>query len=172
MQGIGRVIIALAAGALSPFAAPAQTAPAADSGFMVEAAQGGMAEVEMGRIAVQNASDAKVKQFGQRMVDDHSKANAELKTVAAQKGVKLPAQLDAKHRGAAGRLSKLHGAAFDKAYIDGMVKDHREDVAEFERQANGASDAAVKAFAAKTLPTLREHLKMAEDAQSALKKSN
>ena len=138
--------------------------------FMTSAAEGGMAEVEMGRAAVQNASDPKVKQFGQRMIDDHTKANDELKQIASRKNVTLPTSPNAKQKATLDRLSKLQGAAFDRAYMDDMVKDHKEDVAEFQRAANSESDPDVKAFAAKTLPTLQDHLRMAQEIQGQIKK--
>lgn len=134
-----------------------------DSHFVLDAAKGGLAEVEMGRLAAEKASSPDVKQFGQRMVDDHSKANDELKAVASQKGLTLPTELAAADKATLDRLSKLSGEAFDRAYMSDMVKDHRKDVAEFKKEATAGKDADVKAFAGKTLPTLEEHLKMAQD---------
>ncbi len=142
----------------------------ADSNFMTKAAQGGMAEVELGQLAVQKASNQSVKDFGQKMVDDHSKANEELKSIAAKQGVTLPTTLDTKDQATKDRLSKLSGAEFDRAYMTDMVKDHRMDVAEFRREADHGTDPDVKAFAAKTLPTLESHLKMAETTESQVKK--
>jgi len=104
------------------------------------------------------------------MVDDHSKANDELKRVASQKGITVPSSVDRKERATIDRLSKLNGDAFDRAYMQDMVKDHQEDVAEFKKEASSGADSDVKAFASKTLPTLEEHLKMAEDTQRQLKK--
>ena len=140
----------------------------ADSHFVMEAAKGGLAEVEKGRLAADKASSADVKQFGQRMVDDHSKANDELKSVASQKGITLPTELDAKDKAMVDKLSKLSGDAFDKAYMTDMVKDHKTDVADFKKEANHGKDADVKSFASKTLPTLEEHLRMAEDIHSKM----
>jgi len=140
----------------------------ADRKFMMNAAQGGMAEVELGRLASQKASNSGVKDFGQKMVTDHSKANSELQTIAAQKGVTLPTDLDAKDRSEMDRLSKLSGESFDKAYMDYMAKDHRKDVSEFEKQVSSAKDPDVKNFASKTLPTLKEHLQMAEKLDGQL----
>ncbi|HEX3742945.1 MAG TPA: DUF4142 domain-containing protein [Bryobacteraceae bacterium] len=154
----------LAAGMLSAQNAERLRRP--DNDFLIKAAQGGTAEVEMGRVAVQHASNAAVKQFGQRMVDDHSKANDELKAVASRKGFTPPAGVDAKQQATMDRLSSLNGAAFDRAYMQDMVKDHEEDIAEFQREANSGNDPDLKAFAAKTLPTLQEHLKMAREAES------
>jgi putative membrane protein len=138
----------------------------ADQAFMMKAAQGGMAEVELGNLAVANAQSDSVKQFGQRMVDDHTKANDELKSIAGQKNVTLPASLDAKDAAMKNKMSGLKGAAFDKAYVADMVKDHKKDIAEFEKEANSGSDPDVKAFASKTLPTLKEHLSMIEKIHS------
>jgi putative membrane protein len=130
----------------------------------MDAARGSMAEVELGRLATQKASSPEVKQFGQRMVDDHTKANDELKTLAQGKSITIPTDLDAKHQATRDRLSKLSGAAFDRAYMQEMVADHRKNVDEFRKQSQSGKDAEVKAWAAKTLPTLEEHLKMAQSA--------
>jgi putative membrane protein len=134
------------------------------SGFAKKAAVGGMAEVELGRLATQKASSDKVKQFGQRMVLDHSKANDELKRVASTAGIDLPAEIDGKTRATIEKLSKLSGAQFDKAYMADMVQDHEKDVAEFAKAAKHP-DSPVGSFAEKTLPTLRDHLKMARDVE-------
>src|SRR5205085_8885052 len=98
-----------------------------DRDFMTKAAIGGMEEVELGHLATQKAASNDVKQFGQRMVDDHSKAGNELKSLAAQKNVTLPTALDQAHQGDVDRLTKLSGAAFDREYMGMMVKDHLED---------------------------------------------
>ena len=140
-----------------------------DSQFVTAAAQGGIAEVEMGRLAVQRASDSSVKEFGQHMVDDHSKANEELKTVAARKGLTAPSTVNEKEKLTIDRLSRLSGVAFDKAYMQDMVKDHQEDVSEFKRESTKGTDSEVKAFAGKILPTLQQHLQMAQDIASKLK---
>jgi putative membrane protein len=142
--------------------APSSSAAASDAKFLKEAADGGMAEVELGQLASDKTSSADVKQFGQRMVEDHGKANDELKQLAMQKHVDLPAEPSAKHKATKARLEKLSGDQFDKAYMADMLKDHKKDVAAFQRESNSAKDADVKSFAAKTLPTLQEHLKMAQ----------
>lgn len=142
------------------------TAAALSSGdrdFMMKAAMGGMEEVQLGRLATQKAANNDVKQFGQRMVDDHSRANSELMTLAGQKGVTLPAALDQAHQDDVDRLTKLSGAAFDREYMTMMVKDHTEDVSEFDRESSSGSDADVKAWAGRTLPTLRQHWQMAQE---------
>lgn len=141
-----------------------------DSSFVTKAAVGGMTEVKLGQLATQKASHADVKQFGQQMVDDHSKANDELKQLASSKGITLPTDLDAKHQAIYDRLSKLDGAAFDRAYVQDMVADHREDVSEFRKESQSGPDSEVKAWAAKTLPTLQHHLQMIESIHGKLGK--
>ena len=140
----------------------------ADRTFVRQAAAAGMAEVEMGRLATSKASNADVKQFGQRMVDDHSKANDELKAWAAKKNVTLPAELEAAHKATHDRLAKLSGDAFDRAYMKQMVADHNKAVQDFTRASKTAKDADLKAWAEKTLPTLQEHQKMARDISAKL----
>ena len=125
-----------------------------DSAWVMKVAKGGMAEVELGKLATEKAASDEVKKFGQRMVDDHSKANDDLKTLAQNKKITLPADMDPKEKALRDRLSKLSGAAFDRAYMQAMLADHRQDVAEFRKEANSGKDPDVKAFAAKTLPTL------------------
>lgn len=135
---------------------------AADRAFVKEAAAGGLAEVELGDLAKRNASSSDVKQFGDRMVSDHSKANQELKNWAQQKSVILPNDLDARHKALRDKLSKLSGDQFDKAYMREMVSDHEKDVAAFKKESTSAKDADLKNWAAKTLPTLEDHLKQAK----------
>lgn len=134
----------------------------ADSKFVMEAAMGGLMEVELGRLATEKGSSDAVKSFGQRMVDDHSKANAELTQLASTKGVTLPTELDEKHRNDVTKLSTLSGTEFDRAYSKAMLNDHVKDVAAFEKQSSKGADPDIKAFANKTLPTLKEHLELAK----------
>lgn len=141
----------------------------ADSEFMNKAAIGGMAEVELGKLASTKATNADVKQFGQQMMADHTRANTELKTLAASKNITLPTEVDAKHKEDMDKLSKLSGAAFDKEYVKMMVEDHEKDVAEFEKQSNSGTDADVKSFASKTLPTLKSHLEMIKGINGKMK---
>jgi putative membrane protein len=136
--------------------------------FMHEAALGGLVEVELGRLASEKASSDEVKQFGQRMVTDHGKANTELKALAEKKSVTLPTELDSKHKQTVEKLSKLSGAAFDRAYMDEMRKDHKKDVSAFRQQSMSGSDPDVKSWAAATLPTLQEHMQMAERTHAAV----
>jgi putative membrane protein len=134
----------------------------ADQRFVRDAAEGGMAEVELGKLAAEKGSSQDVKNFGQRMVDDHSKANSQLKQIASNEGITLPAKLDAKDRALKARLSKLSGENFDHAYMDNMVRDHKKDIADFQKESSSGSDPAVKQFASETLPTLQQHLQQAE----------
>ena len=142
-------------------------AAAHDEDFAKKAAEGGMAEVEMGRIAASKATDQNVKMFGQKMVNDHSSANEELKAAAQKDGVTLPQDASPKQKQMADKLNKLQGDEFDKEYAQMMVKDHEEDVALFKKEASSGKDPAMKAFAQKALPTLEEHLKMAQQNASA-----
>jgi putative membrane protein len=134
-----------------------------DKKFVRDAAQGGMAEVELGKLATEKASSDDVKKFGQRMVDDHTKAADQLKQVASSEGIQLPRGLSAKDKMTEERLSKLSGEQFDKAYMADMVKDHTQDVTEFQHESHSGKDAAVKNFASQTLPTLEDHLKQAKE---------
>jgi len=140
-----------------------------DRKFVETAARDGLAEVELGQLASQRAQSPDVKQFGQRMVQDHGKANDQLKQLASSKGIQLPTETDKSHQKKMEKLQKLEGAAFDKQYMDDMVKDHKKDVKEFQKQAKSAKDPEVKSFAAQTAPTLQEHLQMAEAAQKTAK---
>jgi len=141
---------------------------AADTTFMKKAADGGMAEVALAKLAQSNASNAEVKTFAQKLEQDHSKANDELKQLADQKKVTLPSAPSKMQAAKEAKLSKLSGAAFDRAYVAAMLEDHRKDVAEFERQSQHAADSDVKAWAAKTLPTLKDHLQQVEQLSKTM----
>ncbi|MGI8470008.1 MAG: DUF4142 domain-containing protein [Pyrinomonadaceae bacterium] len=138
-------------------------------GFMKEAAQGGMAEVELGKLAASKAQNAEVKAFGQKMVTDHTKINNDLKEVAAKKKATLPTEVNAKQKELMDKLSKLSGADFDKEYVDSMVDDHKEDIDAFQEQADSGNDSNVKGFAARNLPTLKAHLDMIKNIQGKMK---
>jgi len=134
--------------------------------FLTEAAGGGMMEVQLGQLAKTHAASKAVKDFGAMMVRDHSNANAQLKSVAAKKNVTLPTTLPDKLQKHVTDLTAKNGDEFDKDYISMMVDDHQDDIKLFEKCAkNDKEDADVKAFAAKTLPTLYKHL----DAAKAIK---
>jgi putative membrane protein len=128
-----------------------------------------MAEVELGKVAQQKASDSQVKSFAERMVTDHSKANDELKSIAGGKGVTLPTSLDKDHQKDSDKMQRLQGPEFDREYMKHMVADHKKTVADFEKQAKSGKDNEVKQFAAKNLPTIQEHLKMAQQLEQSTK---
>jgi putative membrane protein len=144
---------------------------APDKTFVNNAAMGGMMEVELGKVAVSKAHSDDVKKFGQRMVDDHTKANDELKKVAASKSITLPSDMGAKHKAEVDKMSAMSGAAFDRAYMQMMVSDHKKDVAEFQKESTTAKDSDIKNFASTTLPTLKEHLQEAERISGGMKSS-
>ena len=139
-----------------------------DKSFAKEAAMGGMAEVELGKLAQQNAQNDDVKQFGSRMVQDHSAANQQLTPILAAKDLTVPTQLDEKHRKTLDKLSKMRGAEFDRSYMHEMVEDHDKDVKKFRQEAEHGNDADLKAFAQKTLPVLEQHQKLAHDISRSL----
>jgi putative membrane protein len=138
-----------------------------DTTFAKEAASGGMMEVELGNLAQQNASSDRVKSFGQMMVRDHSAANDELKRLAMAKNMMLPDSMMKKHRDHVESMRKMTGKSFDNHYMQMMVKDHQEDVQKFEKASTGATDADLKGWAGKTLPTLRMHLDSAKAINQA-----
>ena len=156
--------------AVASVAAAQSTIPAADRAFAEKAAMGGAAEVQSGRMAEQKGMNPQVKQFGARMAQDHAKAGDELKQIAAGKGLTLPQAPSPEDKREMDKLDKLAGADFDRAYMSHMVADHKKDIAEFEKEASAGQDPEIKAFAAKTLPTLREHLKLAMSADQAVRK--
>ncbi len=135
-----------------------QVVTGGDLAFMNDAAAGGMAEIELGRLAVRQAESKEVKQFAERVIADHSKAGEELKQLAQRKQVMLPQEVTPGHKEAMDKLSVLRGAAFDRAYVTAMVENHMKDVTAFDAVSKGAVDADVKAFATKVLPTLKGHL--------------
>jgi putative membrane protein len=126
--------------------------------FAVKAANGGMMEVQLGKIAQQKATNKSVKDFAAMMVKDHGKANEELKALAAKKNITLPAAVGEGMQKHIDDLSKKTGKEFDEDYIDMMVDDHNDDIDLFENAAKNSNDSAVKAFAVKTLPILYKHL--------------
>jgi putative membrane protein len=143
-----------------------------DDKFLMEAAQGGMAEVELSRIALQKTENEEIRRFAQMMIDEHTAANAELEQIAASKNMAMPTEMSKKHRDAMEKLNGLSGAEFDRAYMKQMVKDHQATVKLFEKQADRGTDADLKAFAAKTLPNLREHLRMARSMSGNMNNTN
>jgi putative membrane protein len=132
----------------------------ADQAFVTQAAQGGIAEVELGKLASQKGSTAQVKSFGQKMVTDHEMANTKLKTIATRKGFTVPAETDAMHQAAAKKMAGLSGAMFDREYLASQVADHEKTIALLERQAQSGKDAELKTFASETLPVVQQHYDM------------
>jgi putative membrane protein len=143
-----------------------------DARFAVDAADGGLLEVELGNLALTNASTDVVKQFAKHIVEDHSKGNEELKNLAKSEGIALPDALSEKNKEAFDKFTHKSGIEFDKDYIDFMIKDHKEDIVEFEKEAKKGHDPEIKSLAAKTLPTLNHHLEMAQSTRDALKQDN
>ena len=137
------------------------TLSSADRQFMTKAAMMDMAEIQTGRLAVSQGASESVRQFGQRMIDDHTRTSQQLMQMASAAGFTPPQTLDAKHQAAAAKLGRLTGAEFDRAYMKQMVKDHQEAVSLYQRQSARGSMADLRAFASATLPALQEHLSMA-----------
>ncbi len=140
-----------------------------DREFLTDAASGGLMEVTLGKMAQLNTASSQVKEFGQMMITDHSKANTELKGVAAKKNVTIPSSPMEKQQKHIDELKTKKGADFDKAYVNMMVDDHKEDISKFEDEANKGNDADVKAFASKTLPVLRMHLEHIQKIKDGMK---
>jgi len=140
-----------------------------DSEFAVAAADGGLMEVKLGELAKTNAASADVKKFGEMMVTDHSKAGEELKALATQKNITLPAALSDDKQKKYDDLAEKKGKEFDKAYVSFMVDDHKEDISEFEEAAKDTKDPDVKAWAEGKLPTLKHHLETAEALDKKVK---
>jgi len=141
----------------------------ADAKFTTSAAVGGMAEVELGKLALQKSSNAQVKEFATMMVNDHGKANTELMTIAAAKNITLPSTVDEDHKKKMDDLSKKSGTDFDKAYVDAMVDGHKSTLKLMEDESKDGKDAELKAFAAKTAPVVQTHLTMINKIKDGMK---
>ena len=137
--------------------------------FWTTAAQGGVAEVELGKIAQTKAANQEVKNFARMMVEEHTKANNELKSLAAKRSITLPATMNSGNQATLTELQNLVGEEFDREYVAAMVDNHEADVQLFESQAADDSDPDAKAFAAKTLPTLKKHLEMIKAIQAKMR---
>jgi putative membrane protein len=146
----------------SPVSSETQAA-ITDQAFAKDAARGGLAEIKLGKLAGDNGSSEAVKTFGTRMVAEHTKAGDQLKDAAAQEHISLPADLSPKDQATYDRLSKLSGADFDRAYAQNMVKDHQQDLRDFQREANNGNEGVIKAFAAQTVPMIQQHLDQAKE---------
>ena len=133
-----------------------------DKEFFIAASQANLAEVGLGQMARDKATSAEVKTFAERMIADHGRANEELKQLALSKGVALPAVVDKDQAKSSEDLSKKVGRDFDKSYMERMIRDHEGAVAMFQAASQNGSDPDLKAWAAKTLPTLQNHLTMSK----------
>jgi len=140
--------------------------------FIEKAMQDGMEEVEMSKLASDKAQNARVKEFAKRLVDDHSKSNAELTRLAGAKGVTLPAAIDAGHQRKMERMAKKSGADFDREYMSDMLGDHQKNVRDHQSMAKSAKDADIRKYAATMVPTLEQHLQMAKAADAAVKSAS
>jgi len=143
--------------------------PSIDMKFAQDAVQGGRNEVQLGQIAAEKATDPAVREFGQRMVNDHQKANDELNRILTEKGITIPTST-AKSTRSSGRLEDMNGADFDRAYMRDAVKDQRKDLAEFKNEAANGRDPEIRDFAARTVPVLERHLQMARQTGANLPK--
>ena len=161
----------LACAALALPATAVRADKTTDRKFVEKAASGGMAEVKLGHLAMEKGTSPAVKEFGKRMVDDHGKANDELKEIATKQNLALPTEIDSATKATYDKLTKLSGADFDKAYIDAMVKDHDKDVKEFKKETStGGLDPELKAWAEKTLDVIEQHDHIAHQDKDAIKK--
>ena len=171
MNRLGMVAAVAALVAAAPAGAVEQKSTGKVRAFVAEAASGGMMEVELGRHAATHAASDRVKDFGRRMAEDHGKANDELKRVSQRESITLPSTMSKRDREEVDRLTKLRGAAFDRAYMEAMVADHEKDVAKFRDESKSAEDPDVKDFASRTLPTLESHLQMARDISAEMRRT-
>ena len=136
-----------------------------DEKFVKEAIKGNAKEVKLGQIAASKGSTAEVRKLGQTMVDDHTKAGNEIKSLAEKKGIKFEdPDMDKECKKCCDNLSKKAGKDFDKAYTEMMVKDHKKDISEFKKEKDNGKDSDIKSWATTTLPTLEHHLSMSETA--------
>ena len=169
MKRMQRWVCAFAAIVVPAFGAPpAPPAPSADEQFAHKVAAADMDEVEAAKFAQKHASNAAVHQFADRMVQDHTKADKQLRGIASSMGISLPDKMDKSAEQDLDRLSKLHGADFDKAYMKHNVSAHQSAIKDFRKEAKSGKDERLKKFAGQLLPTLEEHLRMAQSAAQAV----
>ena len=133
-----------------------------DRMFVGKAMQGSMAEVQLGQLTLEKSNNNQVKQFAQRMIDDHTKLNEQMKPVAQQVGVAVPNQLSKKDKQTMAKLQALSGQAYDQAYVKDMIKDHKQDLSEFQTEASSGQDQTVKDAAAQGSKVIAQHLQMAQ----------
>lgn len=163
------VVLCLMAGIVQGGNQPAQPAdrpaPMTDEEFVKAVALGGKTEVELGNLAMQKGASPAVKELGQRLARDHERLNQQLQDIAARLRLQWPQSLDDKHQRIVERFSKMKDGQFDQAFLKDQVDDHEKDVKLFEAKAKNAQDPTLREFATQALPTLREHLKLAQEAQ-------
>jgi putative membrane protein len=155
------LVIAFVLGAFSGGAIALADSDKRDAEFAHKAAAGGMAEVKISKLAVEKGASPEVKSFARKMVSDHTKANSELKQIAAKQSITLPTTMDAEHQQAYDKLAALHGEDFDKQYMKAMTDDHDDTVKLFKDEMNNGQDPALKSFALRTLPIIEKHDSMA-----------
>ncbi len=136
-----------------------------ESEFLVEAASGGLYEVEMAKLAQQKATSQEVKDLATHILEDHTAANDKLNQLAASKGISVPSAMADEEQRKFNQFNEMEAGEFDEDYIEQMVKDHKDDISDFEEAAQNLDDADVKSFASSTLPALKEHLSMAEQLE-------
>jgi putative membrane protein len=134
-----------------------------DETFAKAAAHGGLAEIKLGKLAMDQGSNEAVKTFGTRMVAEHTNAGDKLKEAATEEHIGLPTELSARDQATYDRLSKLSRADFDRTYAQEMVKDHQQDLRDFQREANHGNDDAMRGFASETVPMIQQHLDQAKE---------
>jgi len=154
----------------SPTATPvrAETPRQDDNAFAMNGAQANMAEIALGRLASQKSKNAEVKRFVQRLIADHTNANTALRPIASKKNITLPTEVKPEQQQTYDRLAKLSGAEFDREFMALMVTNHQKSEAAYQAESTNGTDPELKAFAAKILPTIQEHLRMAQEIASKL----
>lgn len=165
MKGIARLVLMGTALVFAPLTWAQGKQDQQAQSFLKQAAEANIAEVELGEVAQERAARKEVKEYAQHLQKEHKMSIEKLESIASKKDMELPDEPNASQKKMKERLSKLEGPAFDKAYLDAMVKDHQKNIKTFEQQAKSAKDPEVKQYASQTLPTLREHLKQAQQLQ-------
>jgi len=140
-----------------------------DNSFVTKAAEGGAAEIQMAQLAQSKATNPAVKDLANKLVADHTKANDALKPIATKDNITWPTGMSAKDQSEYNRLQALSGAEFDKEYVNYEIKDHKQDINLFQKEADHGSNPEVKAWAAENLPSLQEHLRMAQNTLGSLR---
>ncbi len=168
LAAAGVLSLSMACAAFARTPAPSQAANAADSTFMTRATAGGIAEVQMGQLALGKSSDDQVKQLAKRIVDDHTKANEALRALAQARQLTLPSTASTDALKSADSMKKMQGTKFDQAWADAMVKDHQHSVALFTAESRRTQDAYLRKFSESTLPILKNHLEASRELQDHL----